>query len=143
MVSITTTTLRNLMTRRAINSPEYHVPIDGFSQIVTVEAAGLLYTSGITARAPDGSIVGVGHPAAQMQQIFINLKTILAAAACTLDDVVSIRTFVTDITCWELLEPIWRQHWGDVWPASTLVEVSRLFDESQMIELEATAVLKS
>jgi enamine deaminase RidA (YjgF/YER057c/UK114 family) len=131
------------MSRNAINSPNYHVPISGFSQTVTVPAAAqLLVTSGITARGQDGTIVGAGHPAAQMEQIFVNLENILSAASCTLDDVVAIRTFVTDISCWNLLEPIWRQHWGDVWPASTLVEVSRLFDEAQLIELEATAVLK-
>lgn len=125
------------MSRFPINSDEYHVPIDGFSQIIKTD--GLLFLSGLTSRTADGTIVGVGDPAAQMNQIFDNLRTILASGGRSLEDVVSIRTYVTDIECWSVIESIWRQHWGSVWPASTLVEVSRLFDPRQMIELEATA----
>ncbi|MDH4116739.1 MAG: Rid family hydrolase [Acidimicrobiia bacterium] len=129
--------------RRAVNSPDYHVPIDGFSQIVEVPAGTrLLYVSGLTSRTADGSIVGVGDPTAQMRQIFENLTLILASAGATLDDVVSIRTYVTDITVWDRIEPVWHRHWGDVWPASTLVQITRLFDERQLIELEATVAKK-
>jgi enamine deaminase RidA (YjgF/YER057c/UK114 family) len=131
------------MSRQALNSPDYHVPIDGFSQVVEVPAgARLLMVSGLTSRTADGTIVGVGDPTAQMRQIFENLRVILASAGCTLDDVVSIRTYVTDIGVWDQIDPVWREHWGEVWPASTLVQISRLFDERQLIELEATVAKK-
>jgi enamine deaminase RidA (YjgF/YER057c/UK114 family) len=131
------------MSRQALNSPDYHVPIDGFSQVVEVPTgARLLMVSGLTSRTADGTIVGVGDPTAQMRQIFENLRVILASAGCTLDDVVSIRTYVTDIGVWDQIDPVWREHWGEVWPASTLVQISRLFDERQLIELEATVAKK-
>jgi enamine deaminase RidA (YjgF/YER057c/UK114 family) len=127
--------------RSAINSPDYHVPIDGFSQVVSVPTGGTtLYLSGITGREADGTIVALGDPAGQMRQIFDSLERILAEAGATLDDVVAIRTYVRDIGYWPQLEPIWRERWGETWPASTLVEISRLFDDRQLIELEATAV---
>ncbi len=90
------------MGREAINSPQYHVPIDGFSQII------------------------VGRP-----------------GESTLDDVVQIRSYVTDIGRWDEIEPVWRSYWGEVWPASTLVQIDRLFDERQMIEMEAVARIKA
>jgi len=126
--------------REAINSPAYHVPIAGFAQI-TVGRPGetTLYVSGLTARTADGTVVGVGDMAAQARQVLVNMTNILEAAGATLADVVQIRSYVTDITRWDAIEPIWREYWGDVWPASTLVEINRLFDESQMIEMEAIA----
>lgn len=130
------------MSRSVVNSDRYHVPIEGFSQIVEVpDGHRLLFVSGLTARRSDGTIAAVGDPGGQMRQIFENLATVLSAAGATLDDVVSIRTYVTDIERWSDIEPIWREHWGDRFPASTLVQVVRLFDERQLIELEATATI--
>ena len=130
------------MTRQVINSPDYHVPIEGFSQIVSAPRDGrVLYVSGLTSRDGRGTVVGAGDPAQQMRQIFLNLSNVLAAADASLDDVVSIRTYVTDIECWSELEQVWREHWGDAFPASTMVQIGRLFDETQLVEMEATAVV--
>lgn len=128
------------MSRNAINSPAYHVPIAGFSQIIVGRPGeSTLYVSGLTSRTADGTIVGVGDMASQARQVLENMKNILQAAGATLDDVVQIRTYVTDITEWEAIESVWRGYWGEVWPASTLVQIDRLFDERQMIEMEAIA----
>lgn len=132
------------MSRNAINSPDYDVPIAGFSQIIVGDPGErTLYVSGLTSRADDGTIVGVGDLAAQTRQVMENMENILAAAGASLDDVVQIRTYVTDITQWEAIEGVWRGYWGEVWPASALVEVVRLFDERMMIEMEAIARIKS
>lgn len=126
--------------RSAINSAEYAVPIDGFSQIIGQPAEGrLLFLSGLTARTADGTIVSIGDIAGQCRQVLTNMAQVLSAAGGGLDDVLQIRTYVTDISTWSLLEPVWREAWGEVWPASTLVEISRLFDERQLIEMEAIA----
>ncbi len=126
--------------RKALNSPDYHVPIDGFSQIIVGEATGrTLYVSGLTSRTSDGTIVGVGSMAAQARQVMENMKVVLAAAGATLDHVVQIRTYVTDISSWDDIEKVWRGYWGEAWPASTLVQIDRLFDPTQMIEMEAIA----
>ena len=130
------------MTRIAINSPAYDVPIDGFSQVIEGRPGETtLYVSGLTSREADGTIVGIGDIVAQTRQVLENMKNLLANAGATMNDVVQIRTYVTDITTFDSMEPVWRDYWGDVWPASTLVEISRLFDEGQMIEMEAIARL--
>jgi len=128
------------MTRDAVNSPHYDVPIEGFSHVIVGRPGETtLYVSGLTSRNEEGTIVGVGDMSAQARQVLENMKNILASAGATLDDVVQIRTYVTDITPWDAIDAVWRGYWGDVWPASTLVQVSRLFDERQMIEMEAIA----
>lgn len=130
------------MPRTAINSASYHVPIAGFSQIVAVEPESkVLYLSGLTSRTFEGEIVALGDMEGQVRQIMTNLRAILAEAGATLDDVVMMRTYITDITKWSDVEKVWRDCWGEVWPASTMVQISRLFDERQMIEIEVTAVV--
>ncbi|MXW56114.1 MAG: RidA family protein [Gemmatimonadales bacterium] len=130
--------------RKAINSPEYHVPIDGFAHIIAAEGdTSTLYVSGLTSRTADGTIVGIDDMAAQARQVLVNMANVLDSAGATLDDVVQIRTYVTDITLWDVIEPVWREQWGDVWPASTLVQIERLFDPRQMIEMEAIARIGS
>ena len=82
-----------------------------------------------------------GDVAGQLTQILDNMTVILAEAGATLDDVVSIRTYILDIARWDDLEPVMRRFWGDVWPASTLVEVRRLFDPRHLIEMESVALV--
>lgn len=132
------------MPRKAINSSRYHVPIPGFSEVIAVPAKGsFLFVSGLTARAADGTIVGAGDIALQTRQVLENMKAIIGEAGASMDDVVQIRTYVLDIDTWPVMEPIWRSYWGEVWPASTLVQIVRLFDERQLIEMEAVAHVPS
>ncbi len=132
------------MSREAINSPEYNVPIDGFSQVIVGRPGETtLYVSGLTSRMADGTIVGEGDIAVQARQVLENMTKILQTAGATLDDVVQIRGYVTDITQWDAIESVWRNYWGEVWPASTLVQIDRLFDQKQMIEMEAVARIEA
>jgi 2-iminobutanoate/2-iminopropanoate deaminase len=129
------------MPRRALNSPEYGVPIPGFTHVVEAPADGrLLFVSGLTAREADGTIVGVGDVVAQTRQVLQNLEAVLEAAGATLDDLVQIRTYIRDIREWPAVEAVWREFLREPWPASTLVEISRLSDERQLIETDAIAV---
>jgi len=130
--------------RRAVNSPGYHVPIRGFSQVVLApDGKRLAFVSGLTARTADGTIVHVGDVGGQTRQVLENLRAVLSAAGATLDDVVQIRTYVRDVSHWSRIQEVWERFWGDVWPASTLVEVRRLYDERQLIEMEAVAAVGS
>ena len=129
------------MPRVTINSPEYHVPIEGFSQVVEAPASGrLLFVSGLTSRDERGEIVAVGDVAGQTRQVLERMEGVLRAARASLDDVVQIRTYVRDMDDWPVIERVWREIWSEPWPASTCVEVSRLHDARQLIEMDAVAV---
>jgi enamine deaminase RidA (YjgF/YER057c/UK114 family) len=130
------------MSRTARNHPGYGLPVPGFSHAVLAPAGGRLLTvSGLTARDEHGEIVGVGDPEAQVRQIMKQMAAIIDHAGGSLDDVMQLRTFTTSIEYWPAVETVWRDLWGAVWPTSTFVEISCLYDPRQLIEIEALAVI--
>jgi enamine deaminase RidA (YjgF/YER057c/UK114 family) len=128
--------------RQVVNSPAYGVPLAGFSHAVRVpRGADLLFVSGLTSRTADGDIVHEGDIAGQTRQVITNLRAILAEVGADLGDVVRIVTYLRNIEDHAIVHAVRREFFGDAPPASTTVEISRLFDERQLIELEATASL--
>lgn len=131
------------MARQIVNSPRYGIPLPGFSQAVKAEARGtFLYLSGVTSRLPSGELVGEGDIEAQARQVMVNIKAIIEDAGGTMDDVVRLVTYVRRMDDHPTVRRIRHEYFGDRPPASTLVEVSRLFDPRQLIEVEATAILQ-
>jgi 2-iminobutanoate/2-iminopropanoate deaminase len=118
----------------------YLVPISGFTNFTIAEGAGrLVFVSGITSRSADGEVLAPGDVGGQAEQILRSLGRLLASAGGSLSDIMQIRTYVTDIECWPQIEPVWHRYWPDRLPASTMVQVSRLFDVRQLIETDAIA----
>ena len=117
----------------------YAVPIDGFTTFTTATGEGkLVFVSGITARDRDGTIRAEGDVGGQARQILQTLDHVLTCAGGTLKDVKQIRSYVVDIdSAWPAIEPVWREFWHAALPASTLVQVQRLFDVRQLIETDA------
>jgi enamine deaminase RidA (YjgF/YER057c/UK114 family) len=95
----------------------------------------LLYTAGITARDPDGTVVGVGDMQAQIQQVFKNLRDILRAAGTDFEHVIKYTIYTTDIAGF-LNSGIWDREFRDR-PAATTVEVRRLATPEMLVEVEA------
>lgn len=132
------------MGRNAVNIDSHLVPVPGFSHAVGVPAAGrIVFVSGLTARGADGDIIAEGDVLGQTWQVLSSMATVLRAAGGSLDDVVQIRTFVIDLVEWPQIESAYREFWSEPWPASTIVEVNRLYDPRQLIEMEAVAVLST
>lgn len=110
---------------------------------VDMGACTMIFVSGQAALDDDGKVVGEGDMTAQTEHIFDGLTKLLAAHGATLDDIVNIRTFITDMD----LRPehgAVRQKWlaGRAHPpTSTLVEVSRLFRPGLLAEVEVVAVV--
>lgn len=123
------------------NSPAYGISVPGFSHAVLAPPGRLLFVSGLTARDEAGTIVCEGDPEGQTRQILRQLEVILTEAGATLDDVMQCHTYARDIGSWPGVEAAWRDAFGDTWPTSTFVEVSRLYDDRQLIEIDAIAVV--
>ena len=111
-----------------------------YSHVVAVEAKRTIYVSGQLARNAQGNIVGKGDMATQLRQVGENIKTALAAANATLDDIVKITTFTTDIDEFFKHVDIRAEYFGKALPASTAVEVRRLSHPDFVVEIEVVAV---
>lgn len=129
------------MTRSTVQVEDYHVPVAGFTQAVVTDPGRMVFVSGLTARQADGSVAGVGDAAAQTEQIMASLARILAEAGAGLGDVVRMVTYLVDIADHPKVHTVRTAHFGGRPPASTSVEVSRLYDERQLVEMEFTAVV--
>jgi 2-iminobutanoate/2-iminopropanoate deaminase len=101
----------------------------------------MIFVSGQVPRDKEGRIVGKGDMAKQIEQVGENVKVCLEAAGASLDDLVKITSFTTDIDEFFRNAATRNRYFGKAMPASTAVEVRRLADPDWMIEIEAMAVV--
>jgi enamine deaminase RidA (YjgF/YER057c/UK114 family) len=126
-----------------INPPSVHAP-KGYSQAVTIDMgkSTMLILSGQVALDKEGSLVGKGNLAGQVQQVFTNIKNIIESAGGSMNDVVKLNYYILDVSQVQVIRNI-RDKFVNVGhpPTSTLVQVSKLFRDDILVEIEATAVI--
>jgi enamine deaminase RidA (YjgF/YER057c/UK114 family) len=108
----------------------------GYSRAVA--AGDFIFVTGSTSVA-GGEIVHEGDPGAQTARAIANVGSALERLGACLSDVVRTRMFVTDITRWPEIGEAHRAAFGDVMPATSMVQVSALIDPELLVEVEAVA----
>ena len=102
-----------------------------------------VFVAGTTAANPDGSIAGGDDPYLQAKRCFEIIAEALAEAGASMADVVRTRMFVTDIAHWQEFSRAHGEHFRDVRPAATMVQVAALMTPAMLIEIEVDAVIPS
>jgi len=91
--------------------------------------------------APDGTVNHIGDFMGQARQVFGAVKALVEHAGGTLQNVVKITSYVTDVRRRMDFRVVRDEFFGQRGPASTMVEVSSLSHPDYLIEVEAIAVL--
>ena len=97
--------------------------------------------TGTAAVGENGKVVGVGDADAQTRRCLEIIEKALKDAGAGIEDVVRTRIYVTDIGQWEVVGRVHGEVFGEVYPATTMVEVSALIDPDMLVEIEADAIV--
>ena len=116
----------------------------GYSHSVEVDLGKykMVFISGQVALNNEGKVIGKDDLKKQAEQVFQNIKAIVENAGGTMDNIVKTGIFMVDVSQVPALREV-RNKFINTQnpPASTLVQVSKLFRDDLLIEIEATAII--
>jgi enamine deaminase RidA (YjgF/YER057c/UK114 family) len=125
--------------RRVASSGSRWEPIVGYSR--AVRSGDLIAVSGTVGIDADGTYAP--SVAQQTRRALDIIRAALEALGGRLEHVIRTRMFVTDISRWEEVATAHGKVFGEIRPATTMVEVARLVDAEAQIEIEADAIVPS
>ena len=122
------------MTRDAIQPDDVPVPAPPYSPVVV--AGDLVFTAGQVAMDRSGAVVS-GAVAEQTEQVLRNVAACLAAAGCSMDDVVKTTVFLADLGDFSAFNDVYARHFVAPYPARTTVQAG--LATGLLVEIEAVA----
>lgn len=123
-------------------NPAAIAPAKGYTHVVEVSNSKLIFISGQVAFDANGTLVGQDNLLQQTQQVFQNLQAALTAAGADFSHVVKFTFFMVDISQIAVVRSVRDQYINTVQPpASSAVEVRKLFRDDVLIEIEAVAAI--
>jgi 2-iminobutanoate/2-iminopropanoate deaminase len=124
------------MARQAITTDTIAKPVGPFSP--AIRAGDMLYLSGQVAQDPATGKLISGDVAAQTERIFRNIEATLQAATLTLDHVIKVNVYLTDMKDYAAMNEVYGRQFSAPYPARTTVAVVAL-PLGGLVELEVIA----
>ncbi len=115
-------------------------PYEPYLLSQAIKSGPFVFVSGQAGYDDDGVIVQGGF-SAQGEKAFQNLNRALTAAGSSLEDVVKVTIFVTDMEQFSHVVDLRRKHFSAPYPADSIVEIKALYTPEAMIEIEAIAIV--
>ncbi len=126
------------MAYEIINTPKAPQAIGTYSQAVKIN--NTVYLSGQIPLVPETMTLHTGDIAAQIHQVFSNLRAVAQAAGGKLTDIVKLNVFLTDLNHFALVNEIMAEYWEPPYPARAAIGVAALPKEAA-VEMDAILVL--
>jgi reactive intermediate/imine deaminase len=125
--------------KKIIAPGNLHRPF-GYAHAIQIEKT--LYISGQVPLDMELKSVGEGDIAAQTEQVYANMQKVVEDAGGSMRNIVMLNIYCTDLDAYDKhTRSVRKKYFGDYYPATTAVEVRRLYRPEYMIEIEAVAVL--
>nr|VFJ59393.1 MAG: reactive intermediate/imine deaminase [Candidatus Kentron sp. FW] len=127
------------MNKTPIQTPDAPTAIGTYSQ--AIHTNGTVYLSGQIPLVPETMELISGDMRAQIHQVFKNLTAVAKAAGGTLDNVVKLGVFVTNMDDFPLVNEVMSEYFREPYPARAVVGVSTL-PKGACVEMDAILVLE-
>ena len=129
------------MAKTTLNPDGLPVPRGSYSLVNIAQPGRMVFIAGQTASDIDGKVVGVGDARAQTRFVLGKIQLAVEAAGGSLNDIVAMNVFSTDIRHHRDINDIRREVLGGNFPASTMVQVVALARPELLLEINAIAVV--
>jgi enamine deaminase RidA (YjgF/YER057c/UK114 family) len=127
---------------KTIMNPEgLPVPRGSYSLVAVAQPGRMVFIAGQTASDPQGNVVGIADVRAQTRYIIQKIQRAVEAAGGTINDVVAMSVFTTDVRYHRDINEVRREVLGSDFPTSTMVQVVALARPELLLEINATAVI--
>lgn len=130
--------IKDVIAKRIATKPD---PMEQFNISQGFRVGDLVIVSGQTANNEHGVLIGENNFDEQAEQVFRNLDKVLKAGGASLDSVIKVTIYLTDMSYFPKIVELRKQYFSKPYPADTIVEINALASPEFMIEIEAVALV--